>query len=306
MANGVREGVMNTNCLDIGIIQAFLDGELAASEVTRVSDHIGDCDSCAMLLTQAEEENLIVFPALAREMDSLVPTQRLWTRINDSIIVEKAAAPWYQKLLGMLVSGFASPSVAIATGLLIVGGFFAIFLLNRPAAPIYDVAVNRPAAVNPERETREIVPVFSNNNDESANDRVAPSRRSAQPAYEASSYRTPRVKGEPAVYTTVAQRNSPLQDTAYVPGEESYVKTIASLNKSVGGDQDPNVMRASERVSYERDMAVVDLTIKKMRETVKKDPKNDAAKQMLSAAYQNKIDLLNSVAQKEELVASLR
>lgn len=295
---------MNTNCLDIGIIQAFLDGELPPSEVTRVSDHIGDCDPCAMLLTQAEEENLVVFPALAREMDSMVPTQRLWTRINDSIIVEKAAAPWYQKLLGVLASGLASPSVAIATGLLIVGGFFAIFLLNRPTAPTFEVAVNRPAAVTPDRETREIVPV--SDNDENVSEHIAPSRRAAQPAYESASYRTPRVKSEPAVYTTTAQPNSPVQEAGYVPGEESYVKTIASLSKNVGGDQDPNVMRASERVSYERDMAVVDLTIKKMRETVKKSPKNDAAKQMLSAAYQNKIDLLNSVAQKEELVASLR
>ena len=85
------------NCLDIGIIQAFLDGELSSTEVTRVSDHIGDCDPCAMLLAQAEDENAVVFPALAREFDTLVPTQRLWARIEDSIQVEKDAAPWWQK-----------------------------------------------------------------------------------------------------------------------------------------------------------------------------------------------------------------
>src|SRR4051794_20114555 len=116
MANGLREGTMNTNCLDIGIIQAFLDGELPVEEVTRVSDHIGSCDSCAIMLTEAEEENSIVFPAMAREMDSMVPTQRLWARINDSIEVEKAAAPWYQKLYGILATGLASPSIAIAAG----------------------------------------------------------------------------------------------------------------------------------------------------------------------------------------------
>jgi len=305
MANGVREGIMITNCLDIGIIQAFLDGELPASEVTRVSDHIGDCDSCAMLLNEAEEENLVVFPALAREMDSLVPTQRLWTRINDSIVVEKAGAPWYQKLRGILVSGFASPTVAIATGLLIVGGFFAVFLLNRPTAPAFEVAANRPIAVTSDPETREIVPV-STGTAENSGERPTSTTRAPQPTYDTASYRSVRVKAEPAVYTTRTQPNAPVQDASYVAGEESYVRTIASLNKSVGGEQDPGVMSASQQVSFARDMAVVDSTIKRMRDAVKRDPKNDTAKQMLSTAYQNKIDLLNSVAQKEELVASLR
>ena len=74
---------MKNNCLDIGIIQAFLDGELSVGDVARVSDHIADCDTCAMLLSQAEDENAIVFPALAREFDSMVPTQRLWARIEE-------------------------------------------------------------------------------------------------------------------------------------------------------------------------------------------------------------------------------
>ena len=53
-------------------------------------------------------------------------------------------------------------------------------------------------------------------------------------------------------------------------------------------------------------MAVVDDAIAKMRVQINKDPKNDTAKQVLYSSYQNKIDLLNSVSQKEELVASLR
>jgi hypothetical protein len=88
----------------------------------------------------------------------------------------------------------------------------------------------------------------------------------------------------------------------YIPGEESYVKTIATLNQTVAGQKDV-VMRPSERVSYERDMAVVNDSIKKMRDAVRKNPKNESAKQVLYASYQNKIDLLNSVSQKEELLA---
>jgi ribosomal protein S15P/S13E len=92
---------------------------------------------------------------------------------------------------------------------------------------------------------------------------------------------------------------------AYIPGEESYVKTIASLSQTVNNQKD-TVLRPSELVSYERDMAVVDDAINKMRKEVQKNPKNESAKQVLYTSYQNKIDLLNSVSQREELVASLR
>ena len=91
----------------------------------------------------------------------------------------------------------------------------------------------------------------------------------------------------------------------YLPGEESYVKTIADLNQTVGGQKDV-ALRPSQRVSYERDLAVVNDSIKRMRGEVRKNPKNESAKQVLYTSYQNKIDLLSSVAQKEELIASLK
>jgi hypothetical protein len=50
-------------------------------------------------------------------------------------------------------------------------------------------------------------------------------------------------------------------------------------------------------------MAVVNDSIQRMRQEVRKNPKNESAKQVLYSSYQNKIDLLNSVTQKEELMA---
>jgi hypothetical protein len=99
--------------------------------------------------------------------------------------------------------------------------------------------------------------------------------------------------------------NSNAPDADGLPGEGSYVRTIATLSKSVEGQKD-GMMRPSERVAYERDMAVVNDSIAKMRQEVKKNPKNESAKQVLYSSYQNKIDLLNSVSQKEELMASLK
>ena len=92
---------------------------------------------------------------------------------------------------------------------------------------------------------------------------------------------------------------------SYLPGEESYVRTIVDLKQNVDFQKDA-VMTPSSRVSYERDMAMVNDSIKRIREVVKKNPRNQAARQMLYSSYQDKIDLLNSVSQREELMASLR
>jgi hypothetical protein len=106
------------------------------------------------------------------------------------------------------------------------------------------------------------------------------------------------IRPQTALYTTPA-------DDRYLPGEESYVKTISELKQNVDSQKD-SVMTPSSRVSYERDMAVVNDSIKRMRDVVKKNPRNQAARQVLYSSYQDKIDLLNSVAQREELMASLR
>ena len=80
---------MKRDCLDIGTIQAFLDSELPKGELGRVASHLGDCDDCALMLATAEDESAIVFPALECEFDTLVPTQRLWTKINGEIETER-------------------------------------------------------------------------------------------------------------------------------------------------------------------------------------------------------------------------
>ena len=74
----------------------------------------------------------------------------------------------------------------------------------------------------------------------------------------------------------------------YLPGEEIYLKTINELNQSVSIQN----ASASSQVSFARDMAVVDDSIRKMRQVVKKNPRNQAAKQVLYSSYQDKIELL--------------
>ena len=88
-------------------------------------------------------------------------------------------------------------------------------------------------------------------------------------------------------------------------GEENYVKTIATLNETVNSRKD-EILKPSARVSFEKDLAVVNDSIAKMQKEVRGNPKNEAAKQLLRSAYQNKIDLLNSVADRGEMMATLK
>jgi hypothetical protein len=88
-----------------------------------------------------------------------------------------------------------------------------------------------------------------------------------------------------------------------IASEDSYLTTIATLNRTVDENKD-YVLRPSERVAFERDLAVVNDAIKKMRGEVKKNPNNSAAREILQSSYENKVVLLKSVAARSELVAA--
>ena len=294
---------MNDNCLDIGIIQAFLDGELDHSEVSRVSNHIAICDGCTVMLADAENESAIVFPALERELSSLVPSQRLWYKINDSIAEEKSSRPFWQRVWAFVSVALVNPSLASAASLLIVFGIVAILWMGRgpaatevadnitPAAPVVRVPVSTVTAPQVEQE-----PVVDN-----SGDTVVEPRGRIRVERASYSVDRPKAAAAPVVRTPAAEN---AVDAGYMPGEESYIKTIASLSRTLQGTKD-GIMRPSQRIAYERDMAVVNDAIEKMKQEVKRDPKNESAKQVLYSSYQNKIDLLNSVSQKQELMASI-
>jgi len=301
---------MNTKCLDIGNIQAFLDGELSQAETIRVSAHIGSCDNCALLLADAEEESLVVFPALDREFNTLVPTQRLWNKINDSIRVEQERRPLWTRIQAFLASSFADPSMLAAASLLIVFAVITTVWFGRSttSSRISDQAAVIVPRVN---KTTNIVaakpvPETSGVGETASTQIEAPIASEKRSAYriERAAFEPERerpVRGETKERTSEPSFNT----AAFLPGEENYVKTIASLSATVNAHKENGLMRPAERIAYERDMAVVNDAIAKMRIEVRRNPKDDSAKQVLYSSYQNKIDLLNSAAQKQELVASL-
>lgn len=294
---------MTKNCFDIGIIQAFLDGELAPGQSEAVARHVSLCDDCAILLAAAEEETSFAFAALEQEFNTLVPTQRLWTKINDSIEREKKS--FWKPIFAFLLK----PSTAAFASLLFVA-IVSITLLSLKPNPTesYTAQTNgnewkitAPVSIN-QSPTIDSLPSESNeskgvpvvNNPRNKNEFRAVKTSYAQPENNRTSGSSTNIKD------TV---NPAPRDT--ILGEESYIKTIATLTETVNSRKD-EAMNASARFEFERDMAVTDDAITKMRKEVKANPNDAAARQILRASYQNKIDLLNSVAEKTELMASLK
>lgn len=293
---------MNRKCFEIGTIQAFLDGELSPDKSVRLTDHIVDCDACARLMADAEEENSVVFSALERELNTLVPTQRLWLRINESIEVEKSHAPLWQKALAYVRLSLQSPSIVAAAGLILVVGLFALIWM--PAGP--DTAYTPPQPPVPKNSGDSVLPPSGTGPELASTGST--NEKSPKALKVDESNLSPREIRQRFI-TANLPRQAPTaptpQNAGYLPGEESYIKTIANLRENVDARKDA-AFTPSTRVAYERDMAVVNDSIKRMRDVVKKNPRNQAARQVLYSSYQDKIDLLNSVAQREELIASLK
>lgn len=301
------------NCFDIGTIQAFLDGELSSDRLEAVSRHVSVCDDCAILLAEAEEESALAFSVLENEFNTLVPTNRLWTKINDSI--EKERKPFWHSIFAFV----SKPSVAAFASLLIVIGLFATLFSLKPdnnknfvaevipakqsaELPIYKPAMPTEIGQQPEQ------PVLLNGNAEvvetSSSESAKPKVVVVKANYsDKESNRRPEKpvinerNSEPPVNARPSNEN--------LLGEESYVKTIATLEKTVDSRKD-EILKPAARFAFERDLAVTDDAIKKMKAEVAKNPKNEAAKDVLRASYRNKIDLLNSVAEKSELMASIK
>lgn len=309
---------MKEICLDEGTIQAFLDGELSDAQTDAATRHIALCNDCALLLSAAEEESAFAFAALDGEMNTLVPTQRLWSKINDSIAEEKRRHSFWFNFTSF-VSGLSlrisNPSVAAFASLFIVAGLFGALLISRPAPNVNDLAVNDNSfggSVELADTRTPSIEKISNESDKGNDSDKTPSSAPAFVNADSRSSQDESIRAVKTDYRTVqspkTKNQRPTADIAvpqYLPGEETYIRTIANLSETVNGQKD-SVMKPSARFAYEKDLAMINDAIDKMKAEVRKNPKNEAAKEILFASYQNKINLLNSVTERSELIASIR
>jgi hypothetical protein len=302
-------------CYDETTIQAFLDGEVAPVLAENIVCHITTCETCLMLVEAVEQENSFVFETLNNEFNVAVPTDKIWQNINTEINETKLSR--WQKLFRFNM--LQDPALMFAGVFLIIATAFGVYL-NFKAEEIKtsDVASNiQPKQPEVKQVEPNPIPTETSKKVEPSLPRIETVSNQNKPKR---AIEQPKFVIEKAVERSEVEVHSPKfkveipknkdqktkSDTPqFIEGEETYIKTISTLSKNVEGDRLISV-KPSARINYEKNLAIVNDAIKKMRKQVRKNPKDETAKEILFTSYQNKIDLINSLNEKNEMIAAIR
>lgn len=287
-----------TRCLDEVTLQAYFDGELSGEMMESATFHLASCSTCAAAAREMEEEINLMMTALAPEFEASVPTERLRQRIDAAVLDQRldAASSSQRTGFGAFVLSLLSFGTQRTLGyasLAMVLAFAAIFGLVKlkTATPPTDngIAENQPVKQAAEQVavvTPEAAPVQDNGPVVETIKTENKTRRSSR------AIQTPRFE---RVKATIKTDPSPASEPVkLLPGERSYLQTIARLDSTIKANKRP--MRPSLQVEYERNLAVVDRAIAATRTAAKSNPNDPDAADFMFAAYQSKVDLLNTIA----------
>ncbi|MBC7929235.1 MAG: zf-HC2 domain-containing protein, partial [Rubrivivax sp.] len=76
---------MMKRCLDEGLLQAYVDGELSPEQASEAAAHIAACDVCADALIAAGNETSFFAASFAPDESVNVPTEILRARVGAAI-----------------------------------------------------------------------------------------------------------------------------------------------------------------------------------------------------------------------------
>ena len=287
-----------TRCLDEGKLQSYFDGELSIEMMESVTSHVASCVTCAAAARELEEELALLTSAFAAEFEASVPTERLRERINETVLGDRLAiAQSTDKASGLagFFSGllnFGTPRTLGYASLAVIMAFAAIAgvvkFRTTTAPPLDDKANvqagNKQPAVNQQQP---------------GNKQVAqvPPVSDATPIQEIKSQvrETPKrfvpVRYNKAAPVSATPKSAPVK---LIPGERSYLQAIARLDSTIKSNK--KSMRPGLQVEFERNLAVVDRAIAATRSAAKSNPNDPDAADFMFAAYQSKVDLLNTIA----------
>ncbi|CAN5850105.1 hypothetical protein BH18ACI4_BH18ACI4_04850 [soil metagenome] len=285
-------------CLDEGILQSFFDGELSDEYMEGVTLHLGSCLKCSAAARELEGEIILLSSALAPEFDATVPTERLRHRIDVAVAglqlghrnevrepVVVAGSGWLQSLSAVFAFtpqqtfGYAALAVVLAFGAII-----GTMQWRQSASPSIDNK-NNLAVVPPQ------VPLTkSSNTNSDAMLAAVPAPVSTVPVVAHNPLSRTRSGGARATVS-----NRAVAQVKLLPGERSYLKTIAALDSTIKANNN-RPMRPALQAEYERNLAVVDRALAATRNAAKKNPNDPDAAEFMFNAYQSKVDLLNTVA----------
>jgi len=276
-----------TRCLDEGKLQSYFDGELSIDMMESVTSHLASCVTCAAAARELEQETELLTSAFAAEFEASVPTERLRQRIDAAVLGERVAIATEKSsgLAGFFSSLFNSQrtlgyaSLAVVVAFAVVAGVVKMRSTDEPAVATQTQTTPQPVAV-PQSSVEQVAVV------------TPPAQTENRPVsipVSTASHSAP-VRTIKAAYSTP----KPAPVVKLLPGERTYLETIARLDTTINsGKKD---MRPSLRVEYERNLAVVDRAIAATRSAAKSNPHDPDAADFMFAAYQSKVDLLNTIA----------
>ena len=285
-----------TRCLDEAKLQSYFDGELSIDMMESVTSHLAACVTCAAAARELEEETALLTSALSAEFEASVPTERLRERIDAAVLGDRvASAQATEKSTGLAgffnglfnfgtqrTLGFASLAVVLA-----FAAIFAVVMMKKNEGPTSKSTTPSMAQTQPSKTSPIVTPVVAPQTGQQQ--RIQPSDAVAvvqTPAKRATQNRS----NKPA---TIAAAPNPAP-VKLIPGERSYLQTIARLDSTIKSNK--KAMRPSLQVEYERNLAVVDRAIAATRSAAKSNPTDPDAADFMFAAYQSKVDLLNTIA----------
>ena len=294
-------------CLDEAILQSYFDGELSGQQLESITSHLATCKTCAVTAREIEAETALLAAAFAPEFEAAVPTEQLRRRLDAAIAglrtqrlpVNESSTfsvrAWLQSLVAPM--SFTPQRAFGYAGLVLVLGFAAILGITqwRTVSPGVNVASNNdssgitkgnlappPAAVES--------PAPAAGGSETA---------ATLPTPAATLTRNAPVRRRPTNSATTSAENvaatRPDDRVKLLPGERSYLQTIAKLNSTIKSNERP--MRPSLQAEYQRNLALVDRALAATRNAAKKNPNDPDAAEFMMAAYENKVNLLNAVAE---------
>ena len=279
-------------CLDEAMLQSYFDGELSPSMMERATSHLAVCTTCAEAAREIEQELTLLSSALEPEFEAAVPTERLQQRLNEAVLdLRLANAAQAAPSAGLFGSLSALFNLSSTRSL----GYASLVILLALAA-IFGVVKMRMSKVEPEKleATRQ--------EQTGPKTTPAPNQAVANNGLE-NKYSPIIVPTKPPVLRVAVKRpvkSSPASEATakakikLIPGERSYLQTIAKLDNTINSDK--NAMRPALQVEYERNLAVVDRAIAATRSAAKSNPNDPDAADFMFAAYQSKVDLLNTIA----------
>ena len=279
-----------TRCLDEATLQGYFDGELSIELMESTTSHLASCVTCAAMAREVEEESALLTSAFAMEFEASVPTERLRQRIDAAVLGERVAFAQSTEKRSALAAFFAGllnfgtqrtlgyASLAVVLAFAAVAGL--VMMKEKPQSNDTTAQNEAPAAVpaNP-TISKAATPIVQDT--------------TPVESVETPSVIKPNRNVRPNRTTLVSYTPAPTP-VKLIPGERAYLQTIARLDSTIKSNA--KSMKPSLRAEYERNLAVVDRAIAATRNAAKSNPTDPDAADFMFAAYQSKVDLLNTIA----------